>query len=142
MTELLSGVNVSQCQETDFAEVEKLIELLQLDNNDLNYNQFLVAKYQDKIIGFGRLRNYSSSNELCSLGVVEPHRFKGVGTELAKSLIKRSNKPLFVVTIIPSFFNRLGFIETSTFPVEIGQKISYCTSSLPVEETYIAMQLK
>lgn len=142
MPELLSGLTVTPCTQTDFDSVVRLINELQLDNNDLKHTQFLVVKDAENVIGFGRLRNYDDCCELCSLGVIEPYRNRGVGTQLAKALIKNATKTLYVVTIIPEFFGRLGFIQTAHFPSEIGVKISYCTGSLPVEETYVAMQLK
>lgn len=137
-----ANFEIVACSECDFGDVIKFIELLQLDNNDLNPSQFLVAKRSGKVIGFGRLRTYAGCSELCSLGVMEPFRNKGVGTALANELIGLLERPLFVVTIIPAFFERLGFVETFDFPKEIKVKMDYCTGSLPVEEAYLAMRLK
>lgn len=134
--------DILPCSESDFYDVQNYISLLQLDNNDLHQNQFLVAKKEGRVIGFGRLRTYGNCQELCSLGVIEPYRNKGAGTALSEELIKKSKLPLYVVTIIPGFFTRLGFVEVEEFPSDIGVKMSYCTDSLPVPETYVAMRYK
>ncbi len=133
---------IAACSDSEFGEVVKYIELLQLDNNKLNSSQFLVAKKENKVVGFGRLRSYSVCQELCSLGVIEPFRNKGAGTAISLELIKKAELPLYVVTIIPVFFSRLGFEEVEEFPSDIGVKMSYCTDSLPVPETYVAMRHK
>ena len=136
------GFEILPCKESDFHDVLNYVKLLQLDSNDLQLQQFLVAKKEGKVIGFGRLRTYSTCQELCSLGVIEPFRHKGAGTALSEELIKKSTLPLYVVTIIPGFFSRLGFEEVEEFPSDIGVKMSYCTDSLPVPETYVAMRHK
>ena len=137
-----SVYDMAPCESNDFNEVERYIGLLELDSNDLQPSQFVVAKKENKVIGFGRLRTYAACQELCSLGVIEPFRNKGAGTTISLELIKRATLPLYVVTIIPGFFTRIGFEETENFPEEISAKIRYCTGSLPVPETYVAMRLK
>lgn len=142
MTGHVKGFTIEACSEKDFPLVVKFIEQMQLDSNDLRCNQFLTVKRENQLIGFGRLRNYAGCDELCSLGIIEPFRNKGAGTFLASELMKKCTKPLFVVTIIPEFFKRIGFQEVTEIPPEISLKIKYCTGSLPVAETYIAMRFK
>lgn len=133
--------NISPCTAAEFPIVKKLIAEFCLDNNDLRPEQFLVAKYEGKIVGFGRLRQYPSCDELCSLGVIEDLRLKGIGRQLTLALIKKATLPLYLVAIIPDFFSKLGFTEITDFPSEIGIKLKYCTEALPVPETYVAMKL-
>lgn len=142
MTELISNYKLSACSEEDFKKVMDLIAEMQLDNNDLQPSQFIVAKKNQELVGFGRLRTYESCQELCSLGVIEASRNRGVGTMLAEALKAKSTKPLYAVTIIPGYFNRMGFVQVDHFPKEIAAKVKYCIGSLPVPETYVAMWLK
>lgn len=142
MPQLLSVFIVVPCSEKDFASVAQYIGVLHLDNNDLHFSQFLVVKHKKQIIGFGRLRNYSACNELCSLGVIDPFRHKGIGTKIARALIEKASKAVYVVTVIPEFFRQLGFKKTGVFPIEIAEKIKYCTGSLPVLAAYVAMRHK
>ncbi len=133
--------NISPCTETEFPVVKKMIAEFCLDDNDLRPEQFLVAKYEGKIVGFGRLRQYPACNELCSLGVIEDLRLKGIGRQLTLALSKKATLPLYLVAIIPDFFSKLGFSEISDFPSEIGIKLKYCIKTLSVPETYVVMRL-
>ena len=133
--------NISPCTENEFPIIKKLIAEFCLDDNDLHASQFLVAKFEEKIVGFGRLRQYPSCNELCSLGVIEDLRLKGIGRQLTLSLIKKATLPLYLVAIIPDFFTKFGFTEIPDFPSELGVKLKYCTEALSVPETYLVMKL-
>jgi len=135
------NVDISACSENDFQHVKKLIAEFCLDDNDLKAEQFLIAIAEGKLVGFGRLRQYPGCCELCSLGVAEDLRSKGIGSALSKALIKKSTSDLYTVTIIPAFFSRFGFKKVSDFPSELAIKQSYCTSTLTVPETYVVMQL-
>lgn len=77
---------------------------------------------------------------MCSLGVIEPERLKGVGKQLVQALIQKADSPLFLVCIIPSFFSPFGFITVSEYPEEMQEKLNYCTSELVVPEKYIVMK--
>jgi N-acetylglutamate synthase-like GNAT family acetyltransferase len=133
------GIEVLTCNENELTRVKDLVSDMSLDNNDLNEEQFIVAKRDDEIFGFGRLRTYNDCQELCTLGVIEPERLRGIGRGLARRLIKKSNKPLYVVTVIPEFFKKLGFTVVDLYPTPIRAKMNYCTDALWVPESYVAM---
>ena len=141
MNNTILQANISPCTETEFLVIKKLIADFCLDDNDLHPEQFLVAKYEGKIVGFGRLRQYPVCNELCSLGVIEDLRLKGIGRQLTLALSEKATLPLYLVAIIPDFFSKLGFSEISDFPSEIGIKLKYCIETLSVPETYVVMKL-
>jgi N-acetylglutamate synthase-like GNAT family acetyltransferase len=132
--------SITVCTPEDFDLVKKYIAEFCLDDNDLHVHQFLVAKLDKSIIGFGRLRNYSGSSELCSLGVIENYRRQGVGSALSKALITKNTSSLYTVTIIPGFFERLGFRTVTEFPYEITIKLNYCLTALSVPEEYVVMK--
>jgi N-acetylglutamate synthase-like GNAT family acetyltransferase len=111
-----------------------------LDNRALNKEEFLVAMSNNELVGFGRIRQRENCHELCSLGVIEPKRLQGIGKELVKALIKKSKTPLFLVCIIPSFFEPFGFCVVDEFPAQMQEKLNYCTSELIVPEKYIVMK--
>lgn len=124
----------------DFETIKKYIWEFELDNRSLEKEQFLVAKQNSTIIGFGRIREYNGCSELCSLGVIEPERNKGVGRELTKHLIQKARQNLYLVCIIPDFFEPLNFKKVTTYPPELTDKVNYCTSELVVPETYVVMR--
>ncbi len=135
-------ISIQPCSPEDFPEVEKNIALFCLDDIQPSLSQFITAKNKNNVVGFARTRNYRSCNELCSLGVKEDLRLKGIGSKLVTEIIKQNAGPLFVVTIIPEFFKKFGFNEVSSYPEELNYKLEYCETSLSVPEPYVVMQLK
>ena len=101
---------------------------------------FLIALNNDELVGFGRIRNRENCYELCSLGVIEPERLKGVGKQLVQSLIKKAKQPLYLVCIIPEYFEPFGFVVVEQYPDAMQEKLNYCTSELVVPEKYVVMK--
>jgi len=134
------SIQIRECNNNEFEQIKNYIQQFELDNRELNQNQFLIAISQNTIIGFGRIREYHNCSELCSLGVIEPERFKGIGKALSKALIAKATQKLYLVCIIPDYFTKLGFEICYNYPPELENKIDYCTSMLVVKETYVAMQ--
>lgn len=135
------SIQIKPCSIEDFELVKAYIQTFELDNRQLQAEEFLIAYYQEHLVGFGRIRNYSDCSELCSLGVIEPERMKGIGSQLCQALIKKARHPLYLVCIIPDFFTSLGFDITNHYPEPLKNKLNYCTQDLPVEETYVVMKL-
>ena len=135
-------IDARPCSAADFGEVKQHIATLCLDDINLEETQFLTAYYENKLAGFVRLRKYNSCEELCSLGVLENFRLRGIGSRLVNEVFELSTKPLFVVTVIPEFFKRFGFRETTTYPYELNYKLNYCISSLAAPEPYVVMVWK
>lgn len=138
------------CNGKNFQIVKQHIKEMQLDNRMLAAEQFVVSLLQNDVIGFGRLRNYSLCSEIGSIGVLTKYRGKGVGKKIVTKLIenfyainRNRKKELYVVTIIPAYFQKFGFrVIEDPWPKEIVDKYSYCTKSLSVPEKYVVMKLK
>jgi len=113
-----------------------------LDDRDLNCHQFLVAKENDELIGFGRIRKHNGCDEFCSLGVLESKRFNGIAKLLVEARIKIATQPIYLVCIIPEYFKKLGFVIVEEYPPEIEDKLKYCMSELVVPEKYVVMKYK
>lgn len=133
-------IKITRPDALEFQVIKDYIHKFELDNRSLNNEQFLVAKQGYQIIGFGRIREYEGCSELCSLGVIEPERNKGIGRSLTNHLVKIAKQPLYLVCIIPDFFKPFGFVETNDYPFELQDKLEYCTSELVVPEPYVVMR--
>jgi N-acetylglutamate synthase-like GNAT family acetyltransferase len=126
----------------DFELIRKYIHDFELDDRGLKKEEFCAAFEHDELRGFGRLRKHPDCTELCSLGVVTPYRNKGIGKAITAELIRKEADTTYVVCIIPHFFTPFGFKEVTTYPASIKEKLDYCTHSLPVPESYVAMCLQ
>lgn len=111
-----------------------------MDDRDLHSHQFLVAKEDQKLIGFGRIRRHNGCDEFCSLGVLESQRFNGIAKLLIEARIKIATQPIYLVCIIPDYFKKLGFVVVEEYPSEMADKLQYCTSELVVPEEYVVMK--
>jgi N-acetylglutamate synthase-like GNAT family acetyltransferase len=123
--------------------------LLKLDGLDLRWEDFVVAKSGQQIIGFGRLRAIDSFLELSSLGVLDAYRHMGIASLLMAKLIARDQRnTVFLVTIIPNFFRKFGFESLQDIPDFLMPKIRYCEDALcgcgeeggGAGEKYVAMK--
>ncbi len=135
-------IYIEKAIEKEFPFIRKHIARLDLDDRKLNVDQFLVAKLNEKILGFGRIRKHKGCDEFCSLGVLEKHRNSGVAELLISERIKLATQPIYLVCIIPDFFKPLGFEIVETYPPEILDKLNYCSSELVVAEPYVVMNYK
>lgn len=133
-------ITISRANDADFKLLVQFISEFELDNRTIFCEQFLVGKINNTIVGFGRIRVYNECEELCSLGVIEDERMKGIGKELSIALVKQSTKPLYLVCIIPQFFEPLGFNIVTEYPKELQNKLDYCTNELVVKERYVVMK--
>lgn len=122
-------------------EVASYISEYELDDRSLKKEEFTIARREGKIVGFGRLRKHADCLELCSLGVVTPFRRQGIGKAIVKEIIRRAGGRLYLVCIIPEYFEPMGFKVTGNYPAAIGNKLSFCTTQLVVPEKYCAMVL-
>jgi len=135
-----NNIEISQASEKDFDFIVKHVKKFDLDDRQMDYSQFTIAKRNNKIIGFGRIRKHNGCDEFCSLGVIEEDRHYGVAKALIEARIKIATQPIYLVCIIPEMFEPLGFKIVTEYPLEIQNKLDYCTSELVVPEPYVVMK--
>jgi N-acetylglutamate synthase-like GNAT family acetyltransferase len=127
--------------ESDFGAIKNYVREFELDDRDLFREQFLIAKKDNILLGFGRIRVHDGCDEFCTLGIVASNRGKGTGRLLVQAIISSSKQPLYLACVIPKYFLKLGFVIVSDIPTAIQQKLNYCNEVLPVEQQYLAMKL-
>ncbi len=87
-----------------------------LDSNDMDYKDFVIAEDESKIIGFGRLWKHDDAVELGTIGVIEEYRNQGIAEMMIKELLGRTDKDVYITTLIPAFFERFGFKTLDVAP--------------------------
>ena len=135
-----AAIEAKECSAKDFELVKKYIAEFELDDRNLQQDQFVTLSDESGLLGFGRVREYAGFSEMCSLGVITTERSKGIGKTLSLAMIKKARKSIYLVCIIPSYFEPMGFRICKDFPPEIQDKLNYCTHSLHVEEEYVVMR--
>lgn len=92
------------------------------------------------VLGFGRILKHEDCHEFCTLGVIEPDRYKGIGKILVMAIIKASTQPLYLACIIPDYFIPFDFKIVENYPLALHDKLAYCNNELSVEKPYVIMK--
>lgn len=97
---------------------------MELDLSGIERNQCVISSNNiGETTGFVRLVKKSDCTELATLGVVRQHRGKQIGSELIK-YFQRKHPELYLVTVIPEYFQKLGFEFVEVFPESLEKKLN------------------
>jgi amino-acid N-acetyltransferase len=131
---------IKQPDAKEFEQIKQQVKDLWLDDDGLNPTQFSVISDDGKVIAFGRLREHEDSTELCTLGVAKGFQQKGYGTKIVRHLLTQAKRDVYLVTVLPGFFAKLGFDFVDKFPDSLQKKVEMCGNHYHVGETYRVMK--
>jgi amino-acid N-acetyltransferase len=110
--------------------------------------EFTVAEEDGEILGCGALKFYSQElAEIRSLCVAAPLKSKGVGRMLTEALMDEAArcglKTVFALTVVPAFFEKLGFQKASreSFPAKVFQDCLGCPKYACCDEIAVSYEL-
>ena len=86
---MTADIVIEEAIESDLIDILELLESMNLDMDQVHAQQFYLAMLNDEIIGLGRVLEFDTCAELCSLGVVDSMRQQGVGKQLVQALISK-----------------------------------------------------
>ena len=135
-------IAIRKAKKSDYNFLKEKICQLRLDNESLEVALVLIAEINGVRAGFIRIKEHETCAEICSLGVLEKYRLRGVARALTKTQLKTIKKAVYLVATIPSFFFRFGFEIVQNYPKEIAEKKLHCEKSLAVPEKYVVMKRK
>lgn len=138
----MNEVIVREPDSKEFEEVKKYVKQFWLDDEQMLKEQFKILLQDDKPVAFGRLREKEDATELCTLGVLEEYRGRRLGSAMVKSLVSLAKKDVHVVSVIPGFFRKQGFIPVQEYPASIKKKVELCTEHYHVGVPYQVMKYK
>jgi len=109
---------------------------------------FFVAEYQGRVIGCCAIAFYTVRlAEIRSLAVLDEFRGKGIGRLLVEKaeavLTEEGVKEVFVLTLNPGFFSRMGYkeIEKEYFPQKIWRDCTNCPKLMACDEIAMVRKL-
>jgi len=117
---------IRKANEKDLPHIVRLARKFDLDYEGMEADAFWVAEADGRIAGIVGLRRHSDCRELCSLGVDESFRGRGLGRELVQALIEATEGDIYLATIIPRYFEKAGFVRVSEFPISMVKKAEWC----------------
>jgi len=110
--------DIPQMQALVTNEVKDGIILNRTDDEvSTNIRSYVLAKENDKIVGYAALHVHSKRlAEVRSLIVDEKYRAKNIGESIVKSTLKEAKElgvkeDVLVLTYLPIFFEKMGFVE-------------------------------
>ena len=110
--------------------------------------EFTVAEEDGKLLGCGALKFYSQElAEIRSLCVDERLKSKGMGRKLTEALLDEAEryglKTVFALTIVPAFFDKLGFQKAprERFPVKVYEDCLGCPKYSCCDEIAVSYEL-
>ena len=130
-------IKIFEATDEDMVLIKKYVKQFKLDPENLQREQFIVAKHNDKLVGFGRLKSYSDCVELGAIGVVPKYRNKGIGKKIIDELIKIGPENIYITTDIPEYFYQFGFKIIKDGPNSIVKKCKTCT----IRDNIVALKL-
>lgn len=118
-------------QEEDMAYIREKLKKYLLDATNIEQNQFLVAKSNNRVVAFGRSIDHETFFEIASLGVDYYQRKKGFGRIILRELVQKAQlsdgqKPIYVLTRVKEFMSRCGFVSVKeSYPKHFNHKRDY-----------------
>lgn len=118
------SIEIRPASSYDMPLIKECAIKFRLDDEDLDYRQFIVAVDGDEIVGFGRIRPHREVYELGCIGVVESSRNRGIGRMMVEYLINAfPSDDVYITTDLIRYFERLGFRQIKSGPEELIEKL-------------------
>jgi N-acetylglutamate synthase-like GNAT family acetyltransferase len=117
-----------KAEEKDNEQILQLLKALDLYYAKLSLINFWVAEENKKIIAAAQLLEYPDFFFLGSVGVIPEEQGTGIASDLINDLFDNVNKKIYLYTIIPGFFERLGFKITDPIPTLPSKDQYECAS--------------
>ncbi len=119
-------MRVRKAKKADLPQIIRLAKKCDLDYSGMESDSFWVAAEGPKVAGIVGLKEHPDCVELCALGVEEASRGTGLGRKLVSAFMKKAPGEVFLATIIPSFFEKLGFRRVTEIPASMVKKSDWC----------------
>ena len=108
----------------DMPWIGQRIREFRLDDENLDFQQFIVAERDGRAVGFGRIKPYRHVSELGCVGVLETERAHGIGSRIVRELIRRfPSREVYITTDLVDYFEKLGFRRLDDPPHELAAKL-------------------
>jgi N-acetylglutamate synthase-like GNAT family acetyltransferase len=119
-------MQIKKADAADFPQIIHLAKKYDLDYAGMEADDYWVAAEKERIWGICGLKKHPDCLELCSLGVDEEHRGRGLARRLVLALIHGAGRDLYLATIIPEFFEPFGFVRAASVPASMVKKSDWC----------------
>lgn len=124
-------MSVRKARQADFRDVARLARKYGLDYAGMEADDFWVVEEGGAVLGICGLKRHPECLELCALGVEDAFRGRGWGEKLVRAVLGEAADEVYLATIIPGFFTRLGFGKARSVPPSMVKKADWCAGCTP-----------
>lgn len=126
-------MRVRQALPRDIPPAIELARRLDLDSPGMGADTLWVAEDEGAVVGLVGLKRHRDVLELHALGVDPVHRGEGIGKALVGALVAETPADVHLATVIPEFFETLGFVRVEEIPRSFQEKrkTSWCEGCDP-----------
>ncbi len=128
---IIASMRVRKARPADWPQILELARKYDLDYEEMQADDFWVIASGRRIEGICGLKKHPDCFELCSLGVKEDRRGRGLANRLVLELLKTTPADLYLATVIPKFFEKFGFRRTDNPPASMVKKADWCANCRP-----------
>ncbi len=128
---IISSMCIRKARKNDFPDILRIARKYNLNYLGMESDDYWVAAEGKAILGICGLRKNPGCQELCSLGVEEVMRGRGLGKRLVQRLLSDVRGEIYLATVIPEFFGRLGFEATPHRPPSMVKTEEWCAGCTP-----------
>ncbi|HSY75265.1 MAG TPA: GNAT family N-acetyltransferase [Bacteroidia bacterium] len=128
----MSRVIIREPNDAELIHIKSFLKEYGLDDSGISKEQFKILLYDNELAAFGRLKKHDDCIELSSVGVIKEYRSKKLGEAIIKSFLSEAKQDIYLVTVIPGFFSKMGFKEVKEYPASLKYKSeNFCEKHHP-----------
>lgn len=121
----------SKAVDKDVPQIKAILKDLDLFFPARMPDDFWVAKEKESVVGVLCLTEIGDDMFLSSVGVIEDKRGLGIARALIETATKDINRTIYLLTVIPGFFEKLGF-EACDPPSHLPSRaVMHCDTCAP-----------
>lgn len=110
---MMSKFEIRPAQESEFAQIKNLIQIVEINSSGLDWKRFVVAVNDEgKVISCGQIKPHMGDVlELASIGTLPEYEKQGLASLVVTELLKTPKRPLYLMCLEHngSFYERFGF---------------------------------
>ncbi|MFH1652845.1 MAG: hypothetical protein ABIE74_02205 [Pseudomonadota bacterium] len=124
-------IKYEKANEVDYEGVKNLLEELNFPSVTIEEGDFWVVKFEKEIVGVAKVQCFDEYHFMSYLGVAKHMRNRGLGIGFIKMLLDKTDKSVYLYTIIPDFFRRVSF-EVVNFDPKLPAREQFgCKDCIP-----------
>jgi N-acetylglutamate synthase-like GNAT family acetyltransferase len=109
----------------DHPQILQLLASLELEYPSRDLNHFWVYARSNRIDAIAELKEFPEFLLLSCVGVEEALQGTGIGKAFVADILSQVNQPVYLYTLIPAFFEKLGFRVTREAPGTLPPRSYY-----------------